>query len=460
MKKILAMTLALVTVLSLCACGAGGEKKPEGLQIGYSRQSIMPDGPVGMAGYTDHTTRKSEGYLDIVYTTCIAFTEGDETVLVYTEDLAGKGQAATKNARDAITEATGIPGNRIVFANTHTHSGPSLFNNTYGIDQYRNIYYGAVVQAAQEALADRSSAEIYGAKVQTEGLNFVRHYIEFDGDYTSQNNGNFVLEDTKGHAREADPEMVLLKLDRADESKKDILMMNWAAHPTRTDEYNLLSADYVGSARTSFEDQTGMLFAFFQGAGGDVVTESAIPSLRNKLDRITYGEALAKVAVEALPNMQKIEGTGVHMSQNVLTCGTNTYGLDRLEEAKNLLDMPNANSELARAHGFCSISECRGIVNSAKREPTQDMELDAISVGGVAFTTASWEMFSDTGKYIKEQSPYEYTMVFSCANGKGSYIPTAEAYEYPCYELFVAEFEKGSAEKAADALIDMLKSFQ
>ena len=464
MKKLIAIAIALLTVLSLCACGGSGEggskKNPEGLQVGYSRQSIMPEGQVGLGGYSDQATRKSQGFLDYVYSTCIAFSDGDETVLLYTEDLLGKSRSAADAGRAKVSEATGIPVERIIFANTHDHSAPAFNGDTYGKDAYLPIYYNAIIKAAEEALADRSPAEIYGAKVQTEGLNFVRHYIEEDGDITSKNNGNFSLKNTVGHAREADPEMVLLKLDRADESKKDIMLMNWGAHPCTVEEYNNISADYIGAVRSSFEQQTDMLFAFFQAAGGDVGQDSAIPELRHNLDRVAYGETLAKLAVEAMPTMQKIEGEGIHLTQNILVCETNIFGQDRLEEAKAVMAIPNADRETAHAHGFTSLRECAGIVNSSKREATKDMELNAIAIGGVAFTTVSWEMFSDTGKYIKEQSPYEYTMVLSCTNGKSSYIPSAEAFDTPCYEKFVAEYGKGSAEKAADTLIGMLKAFQ
>jgi hypothetical protein len=465
MKKILAIVLVLTIVLGLCACGGSEEKKMEGLHIGYARQSIMPNEPVGMSGYGGDASRLSEGYLDIVYSTCIAFTDGDDTVLLYTEDLLGKGQRITETARDKITEATGIPRDRILFANTHSHNGPSMNGSSAVAEKYKPVYLEAVVKAAQEALADRAPATLYGAKVKLEGMNFVRHYLQQDGTISSANNKNLDLQTVVDHYREADNEMVLIKVDRGEE-KKGILLMNWAAHPCYGGESNrMLTADYIGAARDSFEMETGMHFAFFQAAGGDVVMDSAITEKKNRLDHIEYGAALAKAAVEALPTMEKIEGQGVKTAQNNMEYACNHYGQDRLADAKRVNDLLTANpgadqTALAQQNGFYSISQVNGIINCATNPETGVMELNAVNVGGAAFVTVSWEMFTDTGKAIKAQSPYAYTMVLSCANGKDSYVPTADAYDYDCYERFVAYFDKGAAEAATDALITMLKSFQ
>ena len=85
MKKLITLLLALTLVLSLCACGNSGnteetgEAKSAGLQIGYGRANVTPDFSVGIGGYSDNETRRSEGFLDYLYATCIAVTEGEET---------------------------------------------------------------------------------------------------------------------------------------------------------------------------------------------------------------------------------------------------------------------------------------------------------------------------------------------------------------------------------------------
>lgn len=78
----------------------------------------------------------------------------------------------------------------------------------------------------------------------------------------------------------------------------------------------------------------------------------------------------------------------------------------------------------------------------------------------MSFVTMPYEAFAAHGVYVKENSPFPMTMVFSCANGGHNYIPTREAYEYGCYESFTSIFAKGTGEDAAEKLVQMLNSLQ
>ena len=467
MKKLTTILLLFALTLSLCACGGSGASgKEKQLLVGYSRQSIMPVGSVGLGGYSNAEKRMSDGCLDYIYTTCIAFTYGDETILLFTEDLIGKGQKMTAKTREAIAEATGIPGDHIMASGTHTHSAPDT--NISKNDRYKEEFISASVIAAQEALEDRAPATIAAANIQTEGLNFTRHYLESDGSITSSNLGNINYDKVVDHAGTPDNEMVLVKFDRG-EDKQAVMLMNWAAHPCTSEDGSstgtTISADYIGTTRDSFEQQTGMLFAFFQGGGGNMVTDSRIAGKTNDLDRKGYGAALAKVAVDALPDMEEVPCDGIAIAQVNMEYAYNHEDEERLADAQRVMDLfkkSNATdaTALAKELGFINKSHAQGIVNRASKPESGVMELDAFRIGEVGFATAPWEMFSDTSIAIKDNSPYQYTMVLSIANGRSSYMATKEAFEYVCYESLNSNFAPGAAEAAAEKLVEMLKSFQ
>jgi hypothetical protein len=155
MRKIICILLAAVLLLGLCACGgeggAGGKK--DGLQVGFGRESIVPDiTGVEIAG-GDASARLSDGYLDEVAATCIAITEGDQTILLYTIDFI----VVDKNvyaAQPEIAEATGIPEENIILNTTHTHSGVSIRSKWDGVDAYRAKYRAAAVEAVRKLSAD------------------------------------------------------------------------------------------------------------------------------------------------------------------------------------------------------------------------------------------------------------------------------------------------------------------
>ena len=54
---------------------------------GYARRCITPDYQVCITGYGDDERRFSQGVVDNIYLTCLAVTDGEDTVLLYTADL-------------------------------------------------------------------------------------------------------------------------------------------------------------------------------------------------------------------------------------------------------------------------------------------------------------------------------------------------------------------------------------
>ena len=132
MKRLISILTSLLLVLSLWGCGSAGdhvETEPtasQGLQIGYARESIMPDGQVNMSGSGNQEHRISTGYLDILYATCLALSENGNTVLLFSTDTLTAKNNWTIVARQLISGATGVPSDNIHIGGTHTHSGPAV----------------------------------------------------------------------------------------------------------------------------------------------------------------------------------------------------------------------------------------------------------------------------------------------------------------------------------------------
>ena len=81
MKKILSLVLATALLLTLAACGGSGSgdnggKNYTGLQVGWGQVNITPDYMVGLTGYGNVDERMTSDYIDYLYATCIAISEG------------------------------------------------------------------------------------------------------------------------------------------------------------------------------------------------------------------------------------------------------------------------------------------------------------------------------------------------------------------------------------------------
>ena len=472
MKKLMVMALVLALTLSLWACGESGEatepEAPKGLQMGYARESFMPDGQVNLAGSGNNAHRVSVGYMDILYATCIAISEGDDTILLFSTDALSVNKVWNEEIRQLISEDTGVPAYNIQIGATHTHSGPTIGGTLPLTVAWKPIYVEALRNSAKKAIADLAPATLYGAKVQTEGMAFVRHYLMEDGSYAGANFGDF----SKGivdHATTPDEEMVLIKAEREGE-KKDIMIMNFQAHPCFSGgtNYNDLSADYIYNVRDIFEKETGMQFIYFLGATGNLNTNSQIGTENTEKNRSreAYGQALAQYAIDALPTMEKIEGSGVKTTRKEVEYKCNDYGQDRLEDASKVAKMYTETgdstkcTQYAKTLGFHSVFECNGIVNCSRYPETDIIEINTCSFGGVGFVAASYEMFCNSGMYIKENSPFEFTVISTCTNGYNNYFPIKEAFDYGCYESFTARFARGVAEDIANEFVAMLKEVQ
>lgn len=470
MKKLIAIFLMLAMAVSLCACGgngepAGDEQTVEGLQVGFGRQKIMPEDSVPMAGYTDSSKRMSTGFRDYLYATCIAFTEGEETVLMFSQDLFKSDRNWTDAVRQRITGDTGIPGDRIMVCATRNHAGPDISSNLPSVTAYKTLYIEAMAAAAREALEDRASATLSTVTTQTEKLNFPRHYTLSDGSYGGDNFGDFTNTVT-GYANAGDPDMLLIKADREGE-KQDVLIVNWQVYPCKlgTSTDTNLSADFIGLVRTQVEKDTGMLCAYFTGAAGDLKPESKLASDRLSATDEEYSKAVAQCAIDALPGLTPVEGQGIASTQESFSYAMNHEDEHLLAQAKQVVQAwqdngLDAGKALANQLGFRSVYHAQQVTQRVNRAQTGTMELNAIKVGGIAFVAAPFEMFSQSGIAIRQASPFGVTVICECANEYQGNFATQEAYDYHSYESDINPFARGCAEATAEKFIEMLKGLQ
>jgi hypothetical protein len=395
-------------------------------------------------------------------------SQNGNTILLFSTDTQCANDIWTNNARTLISEATGVPVTNIQIGATHTHSGPVIGGTRPLILQWKNIYMDGLLKAAQAAIADRAPATLYGKKVQTENMTFVRHYEMADGTYAGSNFGDFSKQ-IVGHATEADEQMVLIKMEREGD-KKDILLMNFQGHPcfTSSSKKTNLSSDYIGATRIAVEKATDMHFIYFLGSTGNQNTTSKIAEEMRPHNKNywLYGDTLAQYAIDALPSMTPIQGSGVTTARKIITYASNRYGQDRYADAKKVYDIfretgnPSSCTAYAKTLGFHSVYECSGIVACHGYPSQGTVELNVCQFGGIGFVAAPYEMFSNSGMYIKENSPFEFTVISTVTNASNKYFPTKEAYAYGCYESFTARFASGIAEYTADQFLQMLREIQ
>lgn len=438
------------------------EENSKTLLVGYAKVDITPKDSVPLAGYGYSLSRMSKRVLDPLYAIGIALSCGEETILLIVQDLISSRYAWCVDAREQIVARTGLKEENVIICATHTHSGPDTASRHESILAYKKQCFDALEELAVQTLADRSPATLSGTTVMTESVAFVRHYLLNDNTYAGDNFGNW-KSGIKDHACPADHRMLLVKFAR--EGKRDILLMNFQAHPAMTggSEVYDISADFVGVVRDEVEKQTGMLPVYFTGTAGNQNPTSRVKSEIVYPDYIAVGQRLCKYAVDALPELKPIRCTQIGQERVLWQRALHREEMERLEEAKDVVEYwhregPFPGYYYAREKGFQSAYHANAIVGRQNRPESAPQEIHAGHIGGLGFVTIPNEVFSTTGIHIREHSPYDMTMILSCANGTEGYLPTRDAFVYGCYESQTAFYARGTAELVQDKLEEMLAS--
>lgn len=440
MKKILSLVLCMLMVISAfsgCAAQQPGEStgatNPETtapkldhvLQVGYGRADATPRVSIPLGGSANSvvggasTDRMSSSVKNPLYVTCVALTdETGNTILLYHLDLLFSFAGTLVNAKMAVAKATGVKGSQIVLASTHNHNAPDLFyyDRLQSINDYVDAMKDWMVQAAEDAMADRKPAQMYIASAELENMNFVRHYLMSDGSYVGANFGTTAGKTFVKHVVDPDRELQLVKFTR--EGAKDILLMNWQAHPHANVDARYSVASDVDETRQVVERELDCHFAFFLGAAGNVNSRSLMTEENTTSNYAQHGQKLGQCVVETATKFQKAETDTIRfMMQEKQVEGIN----------------PDEGARLVPMYAF--------------------------SFGDLAFATVPYEMFTENGKAIKEGSPYKMTFISTCTNEGAylAYIPSEYAFGYNSYEAQMSKVVPGTAEILEAEYIQFMK---
>ena len=547
-KRMTAFLCALALILTMIPASAPvaeAATPSDTLYVGYGLQNITPTMSVPLAGYGDTHKRMSEynandiknshllddngdGVVDEndgIYAACVAVKDSDGEILIFFGlDLISAVSISTARAEIVKTlaqQGVTVKENNISLTVSHTHAAPDMGSTNSAIALYRDtIMIPGIVKAAQQAVADfKPVTDISKVTVKTENMNFIRHYehsnssdfstiIGYSGDnYSTGSKGTYTRP-----VREADPNIYMLKFERAD--GQPVVMANWTAHPkcnstgeTAWGKINRLkvTSDYVGTFRGDLA-RAGYLAAFFQGTAGDTNTFSKLKTFNsryadptnpatkqyvsgpNKNENynggtvsgtcqtgVAYGRVLADYALGGLRSsvstsnvkVESLQGGKIKAQQRMFSATVDRGNPEAYEAL--MQTMPNSTQtyytylynnfstghELARKYDIKS----KYHVSAIKRRMElafdgYQLELDTYQIGDdISFATAPNEIFTSYFMDMKNQG----TFVFGYSNGSQGYLPDVDGIEkHLCYEANTTNFVVGTGEALAKTLKEMM----
>ena len=375
------------------------------MKAGYSRLKVTPGLGDVINGY--HHPRISDGVLDDLYVTAVAFSDGEQTGVAITMDILEMTRPDANKLRAMISERHGIDADAIILHCTHSHTTPEVSGVMFQKDEaYVDFFFKRVTDAAGFAIADLKEAKLFVATGDAKEVSYIRRFVMKDGTskmYPKKDDPDVVRADGT-----PDETVQLLKIVR--EGGHDIAIVNFQTHPDCLGG-NKFSADFVHFVRLTLEqalcdeaDGKGCRVAYFNGAQGD----TACYDINNPRRGYTH-----------IRHMGRVIAAGV---LSVYTYAEE-IAADKLVFKQTDVHIPDSDDDNVRV-------SCLGI-------------------GDVAFLGFPGEPYTELGRRVKAGSPFKMTIPTCNTNDWMSYIPTKEAFLYGGYGV-----HEGFNIETADIIVD------
>jgi neutral ceramidase len=459
------------------------------LKVGFSEISITPAPGLRMAGMLNPP--KAEGAYFPLYARTVVFDDGVQQAAVVSLDLLVLLPSTVAEFRQAVTAGTRLAPTDVMITCTHTHRAPytaALMDEDPDF-AYLDFVCAQMVKGMAEAQAALRPARLKAGAVEAPGWTFNRRQVYRTA--LGEQVGTQGPEWIEPFLRREGPEDNQLQVLLAEDLDGKILggLVNFACHTTLMGAEPFYSADYPGPLMDQLKQRYGGVFAFIQGAAGNLWAIDMSHEI-NPMDRmgpdytVKMATALAEKAGEAIAAGKYIQGERVRMARRVLGIPQRRSTPEQIELAKWYLrqDPKTINlkefSQRIYPHAYTFYSgnwddevvqtwfarEALGMWEwqrrSATRELVEEVEIQALAVGDAAIAGYPAEYFTEFGLMTKAGSPFTATLVSELANGWHGYVPTQAAFAHGGYETRFA-YQSRLAPEAGDrmcaAALDLLK---
>jgi len=386
------------------------------LRAGYGETIVTPPLGIELSGYGFYLDRRAASVLDGLKARVLYLDDGRAPLVIAGCDLIGFNVEDADRIRKAVSEALGVPLERILLGCSHTHTGPATLHLP-GLGEPDAAYNASVpalvVEAARRAAADAAEASFAYGFEAVEPIGFNRRSNTFDG---------------------IDPYLKAAYFTRAD---LKILLVNYACHAVTLGRSTAVSADWPGALIRDVE-RRGHKAVFLQGFCGDIdpVTSLNRWGSGTEEDLRLYGQILADRLFKAEKYAKSDPAPNLQAVEKRVQVPLAVPSREGVEEAAKLFLKFNSTFPLADRFAEVWLKVARAKRDEmALRPRLENVPVQAFAVGGLRIAALPGEVFTVFGKRLKEA--WADLMPVGYAGGDIGYFPPAEAYDNPadygCY---------------------------
>jgi len=457
-----------------------------GLKAGFARVDFTPNIGYPIDGY--YEKRYTDGFLDNLYATAVAFDDGEKKAVLISLDAIGMSQNVCDQVRKLVAEKIGTEPEGVYITCTHTHlglgfavGGANLYKEEAEIQAKKITFETSILKicdAAILAVNDLKAAKLSYTTGEVENVSFIRRYRMQDGSIRTNPNkyGAFAVEPLG----EADKTVQHLIIER--EGGHNIGIVNFQVHPDVIGGCKI-SADYPHFVRDTYEklvpDSRCMYINGAQGDSNhiDVRLEEGHP-MKTSYKRAEYmGRKIAMAAVNEYEFAIPLEGDKISFGQKNIMVKHNKGNKEETEFAlkmKKIYNEADVNAAVAfvsKEKGLpmkgenpwieparAEMRRLNRIAGLADMPDEKELYLTAIAIGDVVFAGFPGEPFTEIGRQVKKNSKFTLTIPSCCSNGYEGYFPMASAFAEKGYEADTARYVCGTAEKLIETSLELIET--
>jgi len=422
--------------------------------------------PVITNGY--FTERTEQRAIDRLMSRALVLDNGQIRLAIAVVDSLMIKRELLDEVKQIVTNATGIPEDRILISATHTHTAPSVMAclGSRADAKYTQFLPQQIAKSIALANERLVPAKIGWAVVQDHRHNHCRRWI-FRSDRIQEDpfgrsnvrahmHPGYLSLNHIGPAGPADPDLSLLALKSADGRVLSVLG-NYAMHYFGS---SAISADVCGRFGDKFEAllKTSEVYPGFvgilsQGTSGDSMwMDYSKPQAKISLDQ--YAEALAKVALSGFRTIQFHDWVPLAMAEQTVKLRRRTPDEDRLAWARARIEALGEKELKSMPDIYAHEQIC------LHDEPEVELKLQALRIGDLGITAIPDEVYGITGLKLKAQSPFATTFNIELANGALGYIPPPEQHQlggYTTWPARTAGLEVQAEPRIVETLLTLLE---
>lgn len=443
-------------------------------RIGIARTDITP--PVGIYarnwGAAKHDLAESvHRPLNLSVLTLQSLSGGDPLVYVDVDLGWWKTPQTSNTFLSRVREAVLLPESNLIFALSHTHSGPPLMEPEASLPGRDLVvaWMERLLQSTIDTIRQALDSTFEGTLEWETGhcsLATVRDFPDPDPERSRV---------VCGFNPAGQPDDTLL-VGRITDSSRRLrgTLTNYACHPTTLAwENKSLSPDYIGAMRETIQQVTQAPSLFMLGACGELapryqyVGDTSVPDNHGRqLGFATLSTLFGMEPAQTELKYQKTLESGAPLAiwkrepRPASEAVRSTVEIVELP----LKDWPSAD-ELERQRAACTdryleerLRRKRDIRRSIGDQSTFCLSITAWRMGDAVLVGSCGEPYSSLQIELRRRFPGVAILVMNLINGSIGYLPPADLYDCDVYPVWQTPFDRGCLELTLEAMTKAIRN--